>query len=134
VSLFVDFLTEQRIISAADYSKLLKARLKPAFRSKRRDPVVKSVSPPQWRVSSYQRCDNRNVGGNALRGTVTHRLQSWPGAKRFLPVRSTQRGRRRKRFRSDDEVKLFVQWWLEEQICTVFERGIRKFSSSCDDV
>jgi hypothetical protein len=41
--LFIDFLIEQRTINAASYSKLLKDRVKPDFRSKRRGRLVKSV-------------------------------------------------------------------------------------------
>jgi hypothetical protein len=41
--LFIDFLTEQRIINAVYYSKLLKDQVNPAFRSKRRIGSVKSV-------------------------------------------------------------------------------------------
>jgi hypothetical protein len=41
--LFVHFLTEQRKINAAYYSKLLKDKVKPAFRSKWRGRSAKSV-------------------------------------------------------------------------------------------
>jgi hypothetical protein len=41
--LCIDFLIEQRTINAAYYSKLLKDRVKPTFRSKRPDRSVKSV-------------------------------------------------------------------------------------------
>jgi len=41
--LLIDFLTEQRSINAAYYSKLLKDRVKPAYRPKRRSRPVKSV-------------------------------------------------------------------------------------------
>jgi hypothetical protein len=40
--LVIEFLTEQCTINAAYYPKLLKGRVKPAFRSKRRDRSVKS--------------------------------------------------------------------------------------------
>jgi len=41
--IFIDILVEQRTINAAYYSKLLKDRVKPAFRSKRRGRSVRSV-------------------------------------------------------------------------------------------
>jgi hypothetical protein len=41
--LFIDFLIEQRTINADYYSKLLKDRVKPAFRSKRRGRPATSV-------------------------------------------------------------------------------------------
>jgi hypothetical protein len=41
--IFIDILVEQRTINAAYYSKLLKDRVMPAFRSKRRGRSVRSV-------------------------------------------------------------------------------------------
>jgi len=54
---------------------LLKRRLKPpAFSSKRRSRSVSSMSPPRQRASTHRRCDNRDIAGNVLGGTVTSRL------------------------------------------------------------
>jgi hypothetical protein len=59
VFLFIDFLIEQRTIHADYYSKLHKDPIKLAFRSKRQG------------ASAHRRCNNRNIGGNALGGTAT---------------------------------------------------------------
>jgi hypothetical protein len=84
--LFIDFPIEWRTINATYYWKLLEDLVKSAFRKKtRRSVSQKCLSPPN------RRCDNRNIGN-----TATSRLQYWPGHRRFYPVRSTQRGSRRK--------------------------------------
>jgi hypothetical protein len=95
--LFIDLLIEQWTISTAYYSKLPKDRVKPAFCSKWQGQSVRSVSPPQQHVPTCCHCDNRNIGGNVLRGTVTPHLWSWPDAKQFSSVQSTKGGHRRKK-------------------------------------
>jgi hypothetical protein len=75
----------------------------------------KHLSLPRQPASAYLRCENGNVGKNEMRGTAMPHLQSWPSAKRVLPLRSTQNGPRKIRFRAVSEVELFVQQWVEEQ-------------------
>jgi hypothetical protein len=66
--LFINFLTKQQTINAYFYSKLLKTRVKPAFRSKRRGRLSqKRLSPPRKSASARRRCDNRNIQENSLR-------------------------------------------------------------------
>jgi hypothetical protein len=71
-ALLIEFLLEQRNINAAYYSELLKAQVKRASLSKRQGISVKILSPRQ-RASAHRRCDNRNIGENALGGTATPR-------------------------------------------------------------
>jgi hypothetical protein len=51
--LFIDFLLGQRTNNAVYYSKLLKDRVKPAFRSKRRGRSVKRRLSPQDKARPY---------------------------------------------------------------------------------
>jgi hypothetical protein len=71
---FIDFLIEQRTINAAYYSKLLKDRLKPAFRSKRRTRSAKSVSLLHDNARTHTPAVKTKIGGKALEDTVTPRL------------------------------------------------------------
>jgi hypothetical protein len=72
--LFIDFLKELRTINEAYYSKLLRDRIKPNFRSKRRSLSVKSVSPPRQSEFAHSCCNKRKTGEIALRGAVTPRI------------------------------------------------------------
>jgi hypothetical protein len=58
--LFIDFLIEQRTINATYYSKLLKDREEPAFRSKRRVRSVKRVCLLHDNARPHT-CDNRTL-------------------------------------------------------------------------
>jgi hypothetical protein len=81
-----------------------KERIKSDFSSKRRGQSIKSVC--------------------LLHDYTQSVALTWRQA--ILPLRSAQRGPRRKRFRADDKVKLSVQRWPDEKQQTVFERTIMK--------
>jgi len=71
--LFIDFLTQQRTINAAYYSKLVKqSKAIPSFKTKR-SISQKRLSRPQQRASAHRRCDNINIGRNALECTSARR-------------------------------------------------------------
>jgi hypothetical protein len=81
-----DRITNQQLILLFEASyRPSKAR----FRSKRRGPWVKSMSPPRQRASAHRSCDNGNTEWNALEGTATSHVSSSPASKRFSHVRST---------------------------------------------
>jgi hypothetical protein len=108
---FIDFLSEQRTINADYYSKLLKDLVKlPAFRSKRRGRSVKSVC--------LLHDNSRPHTAAVTTGTLEElhwKVQPHPAYSPdlapsdfhlFGPLKEDLG---RKRFRVDDEVKLFVQ-------------------------
>jgi hypothetical protein len=63
--LVIDFRIEQRTINSAYYSKLLRDRVKPVFRSKRRGRSVKSFCLPHDNARPHTAAVTaRNTGGN----------------------------------------------------------------------
>jgi len=116
--LFIDSLIEQRTKNAAYYSKFLKDRLKPAFRSKRRGRSCKSVCLIHDNARPHTAAVTTGTTLEETRREVLlpHPVYSSdlaPGDFHlFGPLKQALEG---KRFRADDEVKLFVQRWLDEQ-------------------
>jgi len=108
--LFIDFLTEQRTINVTCYWKLLKDRVKPAFRSKRRGRSVNSVCLLHDNASPH----------TAAVTTGTMEEMHWEIFNLFSSIKGALGG---KRFRADDEVKLFVQPWLNENHKLFFWNG-----------
>jgi len=108
--LLVDFLTEQRTINAVYYSKLLKDRINPpAFRSKRSGRSVKSVCLlhdnarphiPAVTIGTLEEMNGEVLPHPAYSPDLTP-----SDFHLFGPLKEILG---RKRFRADDEVKLFV--------------------------
>jgi histone-lysine N-methyltransferase SETMAR len=125
--LFIDFLTEQRTINAAYYSKLLKDRVKPAFHSKRRGRSVKSVCLLHDNTRPHTAAVTTRTVEEMHWEVLPHPAYSPDLAPSdfhlFGPLKEALG---RKKFRADEEVKLFVQQWLDEQPQAFFERGIMK--------
>jgi hypothetical protein len=120
--LFIDFLIEEQIINAAYYSKLLKDRVKPAFRSKRRGQSVKSV------------CLLRDNACLHTVGVTSGTLEKmhWEvlphpnlASSDFHLWVSSKETLARKRFRTGDEVKICAKMAGRATI-KFFERGVMK--------
>jgi hypothetical protein len=125
--LFIHSSTQQRTINAAYYMKLLKDREKPVFLSKRRGLSVKSfcllhdnarshiaavttgaLVKIHWEVLPHPTC-SPDLGPSDFH--------------LFSPIKEALGG---KKFRANDEFKLFVQRWLEEEPNALFEKDIMK--------
>jgi hypothetical protein len=123
--LFIDFLTQERTISAAYYSKLQKDRVKPTFSSKRGGRSVKSVCL----LHDNARPHTAAVTTGTLEDVHCHTqpivsLDLAPNDFHFFgPLREALGG---KRFRADDEVIVCVQRWVDEQPQTSLERGFER--------
>jgi hypothetical protein len=109
--LFIDFLIEQRTINAAYNSKLLKDRVKPAFRSKRRGRSVKSVCLLHVNACLHTAAVTTGTSDEMRWDVLPHPAYSPSDlAPRdvhlFGPLKEVQGG---KRFRADKKVKLFLQ-------------------------
>jgi histone-lysine N-methyltransferase SETMAR len=114
--LFIDLLTEQRIINVAYYSKLLTYLMKPAFRSKRRSRSVKSVCLLHYNARPHI----ATVTIGTLEGmhceVLPHPAYSpdlmLSDFHLFGPIREALG---RKVFRADEVIKFFVHRWLHDQ-------------------
>jgi hypothetical protein len=102
--------------NAAYYSKLLTDRVKPAFRSKRRFRSVKSVCLLHDNARPHTAAVTTGTLEEMHREVLPHPASSLDlapsGFHLFGPLKEDLGG---KRFRSDNEVKTFVQRWLDEE-------------------
>jgi len=117
--LFIDFL-KQQTINAAYYLKFLEDWVKPAFCSKWLGQSVKSIAPP-WCAYTHCHCDIRTF--EEMYSEVLPHLAYSSGLAPsnfhlLCPLKEALRG---KRFGAENEVELFVQWWLDKQ--TIHERA-----------
>jgi hypothetical protein len=115
--LFIDFLTEWRTINVDDYSKLLKDRIKPAFCSKRRSWSVKRVCLFHDNARPHTAAVTTGTLEEMHREVLPYPPPPIPDvAPSYFHVLGPPKGALGgKWFRADDEVKLFVQRWLDEQ-------------------
>jgi ribosomal protein L31E len=124
---FIKFLIGQRTINASYYSKLLRDRIKAASRSKRRDRSVKSVCLLHDKARPHTAVVTTGTLEQMHWEVLPHPVYSPdPAPRDFKLFGSLKEAQGEKRFRADSEVKLSVQWWLDEQPQTLFERGIMK--------
>jgi hypothetical protein len=107
--LFVAFLIEQRTINAAYYSKLLKDRVKPAFRSKRRGQSVRSVCLLHDNACPHTAAMTTGTLDEMHREVLPHPSLVLTRRQASVTCSVHSKGARRKRFRANDEVTLLLR-------------------------
>jgi hypothetical protein len=102
-AIFIDFLIHQRTINSDYYSKLLKYRVKSTFRSKRRGRTVTSACLLHDNAPLYTAAVTTGTLEKMHWEVLPHMVRS--DFHLFGPLKEAPE---HKRFRADDEVKLFV--------------------------
>jgi len=125
--LFIVFPIEQWTINAAYCSKRLKDLANPAFRSKRRGRSAESVcflhDNARPHTAAMTTGTLEEMHWDVLPQPAYNPDLAPSDFHLFSPLKEALG---EKRFRSDNEAKLYVQWWLDKQWQTLFESSIMK--------